>query len=351
MIINVNLPDRSIDILVERGALSMAADVIMNKQRRVMIVSDTGVPTKYIDTLKASLGENAHTFIFPDGESSKNLDTLTELIRAILSASFTRGDAVVALGGGVVGDLSGFAASMYMRGIDFYNIPTTLLSQVDSSVGGKTAVNVGGYKNIIGAFWQPKAVFIDPTLLATLPKRHISNGLCEALKISLTSDGELFDIFENNDSFFEENEDGTLLIPPVIDEIIIRAVSAKRDVVERDERENGLRRVLNFGHTAGHGIESASTFGKMLHGECVALGMIPMTSESIRPRLLSVLKKLSLPTSLCEIEIDRDDVLAAIAHDKKSTEDGIGTVFVDDVEKFRFETLTPSEIIERLYQG
>jgi 3-dehydroquinate synthase len=329
----------------------MAADVIMNKHRRVMIVSDTGVPEEYIDTLASSLGDGAHTFIFPEGEGSKSLDTLTELLRAMLSASFTRGDAVVALGGGVVGDLSGFAASMYMLGIDFYKIPTTLLSQVDSSVGGKTAVNIDGYKNMIGTFWQPRAVFIDPSLLVTLPKRHISNGLCEALKISLTSDGELFDIFEKCESFFEENEDGTLLIPPVIDEIIIRAVSAKRDIVERDERENGLRRVLNFGHTAGHGIESATGFGKLLHGECVALGMIPMTSESIRPRLLSVLKKLSLPTSLCEIENSRDDVLSAIAHDKKSSEDGIITVFLDDVEKYRFETLTPSEIIERLYQG
>ena len=148
----------------------------------------------------------------------------------------------------MVGDLAGFAASAYMRGIDFYNIPTTLLSQIDSSIGGKTAINFGGVKNIVGAFYQPKKVLIDPDLLKTLPPRQISNGLAEAIKVGLTSDEKLFDIFENGE------------IGSRLDEIIVRALTVKKNVVEQDEKEAGLRRILNFGHTVGHGIESSGAW-------------------------------------------------------------------------------------------
>ncbi|MBQ2716454.1 MAG: 3-dehydroquinate synthase, partial [Clostridia bacterium] len=180
MIIPVRLGEASYDIEISRGAVDLAAEKIMKKDRKVCVVTDSGVPTEYAERLLASLGNGAILQVFPQGEANKNFDTLQGVLRTMLEAGFTRSDAVVALGGGVVGDLAGFAAATYMRGIDFYNIPTTLLSQVDSSVGGKTAVDLDGYKNMIGAFWQPRAVFIDPDLLATLPSRQISNGLCEA---------------------------------------------------------------------------------------------------------------------------------------------------------------------------
>ena len=243
MIIPVRLGKSSYDIEISRGAINLVADKIMKKDRKVCVVTDSGVPTEYAKKLLASLGDGAILHVFPEGEANKNFDTLQDVLRAMLEAGFTRSDAVVALGGGVVGDLAGFAAATYMRGIDFYNIPTTLLSQVDSSVGGKTAVDLDGYKNMIGAFWQPRAVFIDPDLLSTLPSSQISNGLCEALKMGATSDPELFELFEKND---------VISNPDLIEEIIIKAITAKRDVVEIDEREGGLRKVLNFGHTLGH---------------------------------------------------------------------------------------------------
>lgn len=346
MIINVSLPSGSYSITVERGCLASAAQVIMKRKRRVMIVSDDGVPGEYIDTFAAGIGQSAYRFIFKSGEERKTPDTLMALIREMLSHGFTRDDAVVALGGGVVGDIAGFAASIYMRGIDFYNIPSTLLSQVDASVGGKTAVDIDGYKNMIGSFWQPRAVFIDPSLLSTLPMRHISNGLCEALKISLTSDKGLFDIFERNEHFFDDSAQPLA----IVDEIITRAVCAKRDIVEADEREGGIRRVLNFGHTIAHAIESATGLSEYLHGECVALGMIPMCSPSVRERLLPVLKKLNLPYALDNISIDCKALAKAIAHDKKTTVDGICTVFVHEVGKYSFETLSTDEITERIFR-
>ncbi|MBQ1225545.1 MAG: 3-dehydroquinate synthase, partial [Clostridia bacterium] len=208
MTIHMNLGENSYDIIVERKVLANA-EQHLNLNRRVLVVTDTGVPAEYAKTLAKQCKE-AVICTVEQGEDSKSLDVFGKLLQTLLDNSFSRKDCVVALGGGVVGDLSGFAASAYMRGIDFYNIPTTLLSQIDSSIGGKTAINFGGMKNIVGAFYQPKKVLIDPELLKTLPKRQISNGLAEAVKMALTSDKELFDIFENKD--IEQN----------IDEIIVR---------------------------------------------------------------------------------------------------------------------------------
>lgn len=337
MIIPVRLGEASYDIEVSRGAIDLAAEKILKKDRKVCVVTDSGVPKEYAKKLLASLGENAILHVFPQGEENKNFNTLQGVLRTMLEAGFTRSDAVVALGGGVVGDLAGFAAATYMRGIDFYNIPTTLLSQVDSSVGGKTAVDLDGYKNMIGAFWQPKAVFIDPDLLSTLPRRHISNGLCEALKIGATSDPSLFEIFEKGD------------VSSSIEEIIIKAVSAKRDVVEIDEREGGLRKVLNFGHTLGHAIETSSGLS-LLHGECVALGIPPMcTNEALRQRLCRALENIGLPTDANEHIKDKGAVLEALSHDKKGTSGGkINAVLLHDIGNFEFVKLTLAELIERL---
>ena len=269
MTIRMNLGEDSYDIIVERGILA-DVDKHLKLDRRVLVVTDSGVPAQYAKTVAEKCRE-AVICTVEMGEGSKSLEVFGKLLQTMLDNGFSRKDCVVAVGGGVVGDLSGFAASAYMRGIDFYNIPTTLLSQIDSSIGGKTAINFGGVKNIVGAFYQPKKVIIDPELLKTLPERQISNGLAEAVKMSLTSDKELFGIFENKD------------INSNIDEIIIRSLNVKKSVVEQDEKEAGLRKILNLGHTIGHGIESSENLSELYHGECVALGMIPMCGEKIQP--------------------------------------------------------------------
>ena len=218
MTIHMNLAQNSYDILLERGLLSKAAQHL-NLNRRVLVVTDTGVPETYAKTLAAQCKKGV-IYTVKMGEASKSLDTFGQLLQTMLDHDFSRKDCVVAVGGGVVGDLSGFAASAYMRGIDFYNIPTTLLSQIDSSIGGKTAINFGGTKNIVGAFYQPKKVLIDPDLLKTLPQRQMANGLAEAIKMSLTSDRELFELIETQD--IESN----------LEEIILRCLKIKKHVVE-----------------------------------------------------------------------------------------------------------------------
>ena len=241
MTIHVELGASSYDIELCRGALARVGELI-NLDRKIMVVTDSGVPSEYADTVR-NLAKEGYQVTVPEGEASKSFETLQVILAAMLDAGFTRKDAVVAVGGGVVGDLAGFAASMYMRGIDFYNIPTTLLSQVDSSIGGKTAVDFHGYKNVIGAFYQPKKVIIDPDVLATLEKRQVAAGMAEAIKMSLTSDAEMFAMLEAADDIYAD-----------IDTVIEKALRIKKYVVECDEKEAGLRKILNFGHTVGHGI-------------------------------------------------------------------------------------------------
>ena len=325
----MNLGENSYDIVVECGILANAKSQL-NLNRRVLVVTDSGVPEEYAKTIATQCKESVICRL-DMGEGSKSIDAFSRLLQIMLDRGFSRKDCVVAVGGGVVGDLSGFAASAYMRGIDFYNIPTTLLSQIDSSIGGKTAINFGGVKNIVGAFYQPKKVLIDPELLKTLPQRQISNGLAEALKMSLTSDKDLFDIFENKD------------INSSIDEIIIRSLNIKKSVVEQDEKESGLRRILNFGHTIGHGIESSEDMTELYHGECVALGMIPMCSEAIRPRVTAVLKKCGLYR---EIKYDWEKITDAAFHDKKADGDTVTVTLVNEIGSFEMKTMNCHEVIE-----
>ena len=315
MNIHMNLRENSYDIVVEKGIIERAGEHL-NLQRRVLIVTDSGVPEIYARTVAKQCKEPIILTV-KSGESSKSLEVFGELLQKMLDNGFSRKDCIVAVGGGVVGDLSGFAASAYMRGIDFYNIPTTLLSQIDSSIGGKTAINFGNVKNIVGAFYQPKKVLIDSNLLKTLPKRHISAGIAEAIKMSLTSDKALFEFFEKNDLSEDSYE-----------KIITEAVKIKKTVVEKDEKESGLRKILNFGHTLGHGIEADGGLSELYHGECVALGMLPVCSDAVRERLIPILKKASLPT---EYKKNIDSALTYIVHDKKATCDGIDTVIVNEI--------------------
>ena len=331
MKLTVNLQNNSYNIVIERGALSRVGE-IFSLDRRVLIVTDSGVPERYAKTIAEQC--KAPTVITVDeGEGSKSFPVFERLCRALLDGGFTRSDCVVAVGGGVVGDIAGFAAASYMRGIDFYNAPTTVLSQVDSSIGGKVAINLDSIKNIVGAFYQPKGVLIDPDVLSTLPKRQIANGLAEALKMSLTSDAELFSLFETEDA------------QSIIESIIVRSLMIKKSVVEKDERESGLRKILNFGHTVGHGIESAEGLSELYHGECVALGMIPMCSENVRQRLLPVLEKLGLPTNL---DYNAEKIIEIIKHDKKLAGDKISVTYVENIGEFRLVTLPFEDFAESI---
>ena len=329
MKIHMNLQEQSYDILVQRGILESAGEHL-NLNRRVLVVTDSGVPTAYAKILAQQCRESVILTV-EAGEGSKSLETFGSLLGAMLDHGFSRKDCVVAVGGGVVGDLSGFAASAYMRGIDFYNIPTTLLSQIDSSIGGKTAINFGGVKNIVGAFYQPKKVLIDPELLKTLPKRQISNGLAEAVKMAMTSDRVLFELFEHED------------IESHIDEIIIRSLEIKKSVVEQDEKEAGLRKILNFGHTIGHGIESSGNMTELYHGECVALGLIPMCAEAIRPRVIEVLKKCGLYNL---VPFDWEKIEAAAFHDKKADGDSVTVTLVPEIGSFELKKMKCTEVID-----
>ncbi len=331
MTIDVNIVGREYTVEIERGILQKA-DQYLNLNRKVLVVTDDGVPQEYPDTI-CKLSKDAVKVVLPQGEDSKCLANWEKLLKAMLDHSFTRSDCVVAVGGGVCGDLAGFVAASYMRGVDFYNIPTTVLSQVDSSIGGKTAIDFYGVKNIVGAFYQPKRVLIDPDNLKTLPKRQLANGLSEALKMSMTFDAKIFELFENGDPY--EN----------IETIIAEAVRMKRDVVVEDEKESGLRRVLNFGHTLGHGIEVATEEAGLYHGECVAIGMVPMCSEAVRERLLPVLKKLELP---CETTFDVEKAYQALTHDKKAGTVGVKSILVEEIGTFKQVTLDFEDLKARL---
>jgi 3-dehydroquinate synthase len=267
----------------------------------------------------------------------------------MLKYQFSRKDCVVSVGGGVVGDLGGFVASLYMRGIDFYNVPTTVLSQIDSSIGGKTAVNLAGIKNVIGAFYQPKAVLIDPDTLDTLPERQIVNGLFEAIKMGATNDKELFNLFLNDglpkcpegtasDSSYRWKEN--------LDLIIEKALLVKKYVVEQDEKESHLRKILNFGHTIGHGFESAA-HGRYLHGECVALGMLYMSSEEVQEQLCEIYENLGF--ELPEFySFNLEEVKEAVLHDKKASNRNCSVVFVSEIGKGSIEEWPMEAVLERL---
>ena len=307
MIIPVKTAAGGYDIILERGA-HRRADRYLRLDRKALVVTDDGVPPEYAKTV-AKACKAPFIVTLPQGEKTKSLDSYKLLLSEMVKNDFTRSDCVVAVGGGVVGDLAGFVAASYMRGVDFYNIPTTVLSQVDSSIGGKVAVDFYGYKNIVGAFYPPKAVIIDPDMLKTLPDRQISNGLAEAVKMSLTS------------------------------------LKIKRYVVEKDEKEGGLRKILNFGHTLAHAIESENAMEKLYHGECVALGMIPMCSDTVRPRLISVLEKLNLPT---KTETDAEAVINAMKHDKKMSGDKITVIFVPEVGSYEMRKMPFSEFEKQI---
>ncbi len=311
----VRLAAGALDSLGEaaRGALPAA--------RRFLVVSDTNVwplyGTRALESLRGA-GLEAAEAIFPAGEESKRLPAAERLCDAALAAGLDRSSALVALGGGVVGDVAGLAAALYMRGVAHVQVPTTLLAMVDSSVGGKTAVDLAGGKNLVGAFHQPSLVLADPETLATLPERELAAGAAEVVKAGLLGDAALFEMLEKAPEEVFARGSAALV------EAIRRSVELKRRIVEEDERESGARALLNLGHTFGHALETLHEYRTLLHGEAVAVGTVVACRLAVRlgrleadaaERVARLLKALDLPTELGGV--DRGRLLELMGRDKK----------------------------------
>lgn len=327
-VITVNTSSTKYDIILKKNSLN-DIDKYFYLHRKVFVIVDDKIPQSYVDLITSKC-------LYPViyrlnvSEKIKTLSTCKQIWNLMLENEFNRHDCLISCGGGIIGDVGGFVASTYMRGIDFYNIPTTVLSQVDSSIGGKTAINFDGYKNIIGSFYSPQKVLIDLRFLDSLDKRQINNGLVEALKISILCDKELFEIFENNTYLHD------------IQKVLYRSLLNKRKIVEYDEKEKGIRKILNFGHTIGHGIEALNI--GLYHGECVSLGMLALCSDEIYDKLLPIYKQMNLPQ---KIDFDSDKVIKNIMHDKKSTDDGIEIIFVNDIEKYEIKKVNIDYLYNR----
>ena len=336
---------RSYKIHIERGIISDVGRYVREISRavRAVVISDSNVAPLYAQTVMDSLEANgfeSSLFTFPAGETSKRLSTIEAMYDFLCDKGMTRTDIIVALGGGVTGDMAGFAAASFLRGIDFVQIPTSLLSQVDSSVGGKTGVDLSYGKNLVGAFWQPSVVLIDPDTLETLPEKFFRDGMGEVIKYGCIRSASLFEKLEKQNA------------RDIIDEIIYECVSIKRDVVENDERDTGERAILNFGHTFGHAIEKLGNYSAITHGEAVAAGaaMLTKITESkgltkagTSQRLCSLLEKYSMPL---KADYPVADIVAATRGDKKSSGRSLSFVFLDEIGSCYIKKLPISELAQ-----
>ena len=331
-ILNVELGDKSYPIYIGIDLLSMKSLFVDQIQgRQVMIVTNKTIAPLYLDKLTSILdGFNVQSVILPDGEEFKTLETLNKVFDALLEAKFDRTSTLIALGGGVIGDITGFAAASYQRGVGFIQLPTTLLSQVDSSVGGKTGINHELGKNMIGAFYQPKAVIIDVNTLDTLSNQEFSAGMAEVIKYGLLGNADFLSMLEANiESIMDRKKD-------LIIEVIFTCCQDKARIVELDEFEKGKRALLNLGHTFGHGIENAFGYGNYLHGEAVSIGMVMAAklskdegnlSHEETLRVESILSKADLPISINKT-IDSETLITAMSLDKKSIDGKIRLVLL-----------------------
>lgn len=332
--VRINLKENSYSIHIERGILKNLGEEIKKiySNNKIVIVTDENVDRFYGNTVKTSLekaGFSVSKIAVPAGEKSKSIGELIVLYNLLLDTGITRGELIIALGGGVVGDLTGFAASTIMRGVPYIQIPTSLLAQIDSSIGGKTAVDMPRGKNLIGSFYHPKAVFIDPDVLSTLDKRFFYDGMAEVIKYCCIKNRELFY------KFLEYDEEALL---NNMEDIIFTCCNIKKEVVEKDERDTGERMVLNFGHTIGHAIEKYYNFEKYTHGEAVAIGMYAITKKSEEMNLTKkgtcdligkVLKRHNLSY---DIELpQKEKLLDTIALDKKNKGDFINLILLKDI--------------------
>ena len=325
-------------VTIGRGLLESCGELVgeLVKTRRIAIVTDSNVKALYLDRVVSSLesaGFTVASFAFEAGEKSKNIGTFGEILEFFARSGLTRRDCAIALGGGVVGDITGFAAGCYMRGIDYIQMPTTLLAAIDSSVGGKTAIDLGAGKNLAGLFIQPRAVLCDVNCLSTLSPELIADGCAEAVKTGILGDGELFAMFEN----------GTAMERP--EEVISRCVGYKASVVAQDEKETGLRKLLNLGHTPAHSIEKLSGYN-ISHGHAVAMGLGIMArasaargdcSEQTARRIQTALTHCSLPDTT---DFTAEDMAQIASSDKKRTAKGVSVVLVRGIGNCFFEEVT-----------
>ena len=358
--LHMQLPgkDHSYEIRIERGLLSRCGELIKEAcpgRRRAAIITDSNVAPLYAEQVENALrqaGFQVKTVVFPAGEASKNLATLESLYDGLLSPvpfSLTRGDLVITLGGGVTGDMGGFAAGSLLRGVPFIQIPTTLLAQVDSSVGGKVAIDLKQGKNLAGMFYQPSLVIIDPNTLDTLPDRVFLDGLGEVIKYGLIWTPELLELLEQH----PDRQD----MAPYMERILLLSCDCKRQVVEQDERDTGLRQILNFGHTLGHAYEKLGHYETYMHGEAVCCGMVSILKigeqQGITPpgtadRLLRLLAALGLPGKA--EKVPEKELLATLSFDKKGSGETITPVFCDRVGSVVLHKMPKAQFAEWVRQ-
>ncbi len=351
--VRVDLPENGYDILIGEHLERDCTGFLENSgfSSRVLVITDTNVGKIYADKLEEIIektGRQASVYTVQAGETSKSLETAEKVYTKAIEAGLDRKSAIIALGGGVVGDLAGFAAATYMRGVPFLQIPTSLLAQVDSSVGGKVAVNHQLGKNLIGAFYQPKQVFIDLDCLSTLPRRELSTGLGEVVKYGVISDESFF-------SYLEENSDAVMSLQlPVLEHLVLRSCEIKARVVTEDEKEAGLRAILNFGHTMGHAIEKETRYVRYNHGEAVAIGMMGaaylsremgLIGDGEISRLEQLLNKFSLPSTAegCT----EDGMYAAIFHDKKAVDGKVKWILMEGIGRVRAVSDVPEAAVRK----
>lgn len=355
--IRVELGERSYTIALGSGILKDIGKSLerFDFSRKAAIVSNPTVYDLYGKTLRASLSDSGFEIveiILPDGEEYKNLASVEKIYEQLLKMRFDRKSVLIALGGGVVGDITGYAASTYMRGIDFIQVPTTLLAQVDSSVGGKTGVNHALGKNMIGTFWQPRLVWVDISTLHSLSRRNFLAGMAEIIKYGIIWDSVFFDFLE------KKRETLLSLNPEDLIHIIRRSCEIKADVVSRDERESGLRTILNFGHTIGHAIETATGYSAFLHGEAVAIGMhgeailaheTGLIGRDEVTRLQHLLKTFGLPFEI-PAGIDLTTLFEAMKRDKKSVSGDLKFVLPERIGRVRVQGNISEKIVRQAIQ-
>lgn len=329
----INLGVNSYPIYIDNNIIERALEYIepMHAGKKIMIISDDNVFPIYGEKIKKSLSEKYECFehVLPHGEQSKNIDMVKEVYTSLIEANLTRSDLIIALGGGVVGDLGGFAAATYLRGVKYVQIPTTLLAQVDSSVGGKVAVDLPQGKNLVGNFYHPKMVLIDPMALRTLTDRYFRDGMGEVIKYGFIQSASLFEKLKsisNKEELFENLED-----------IIYECVDCKREVVEEDELDTGRRMILNFGHTLGHAVEQYYGYTRESHGEAVAIGMYQImkiaeeagiTTVGMAEEIREILEQYELPY---ECDVDRSLLLQAIGKDKKNLAGSLNIILLHSI--------------------
>ena len=353
--INVNLGERSYPIHVGDGILSAVGDLLQEAGLggKVAVITNPTVAQLYLDTVHDSLsraGFDVTPVLVPDGEEHKDLNSASAIYNRLITERFERKSCVLALGGGVVGDLAGFAAATFLRGVSYVQVPTTLLAQVDSSVGGKTAVNHQEGKNLIGAFYQPRLVLIDVAVLQSLPRRELIAGLAEVIKYGIIADPVLFKLLE-------ENIQKLISLDHVLlTQVIATSCAIKAKVVETDEREDDYRAVLNFGHTIGHALEAATGYQKYLHGEAIGIGMTQAAMISVQEgfcdqrsveRIRKLIKRAGLPLEI-PAEVSMQNLIQGMEVDKKAAAGKIKFVMCAGIGKTRFHWLSPSEILGAL---